>query len=510
MDSPLADPLVNRDDPIPVVNITGPSGSPAPAKNEQRRPSKREALRHSLSADKLKEKLDTLTGAQKHGSSDKLQDRLLNMLLQQMIPDGQDDDEGTRPKDRRSRKYVDRPGFSLPVMSTNFRRFNARIGVVFVFQNRMIRLFSWKDPTHTLSFLAVYSFCCLDPHLLVVLPLALCLFFVMVPAFLARHPPPPTHSPTDHHAISGPAIAPPQNVKPAPELSKDFWRNMRDLQNCMEDFSRVHDAAIATLAPPTNFSNEALSSTIFLLLTLTTCVMFIAAQLLPWRAVFLVVGWVAVCSCHPKSQEFLHNTQADIMIQEQGIIAGSWLAEFAQADCDLSSAPEQREVEVFELQRRGSSNPDSEYEPWIFSVHPYTPLSPSRIAGDRPRGSRFFEDVEPPKGWKWGDKKWTLDLLSREWVEERCITGVEVEVEGERWVTDILYDDGSIPEEEHEATTTGYVINENGKSPTKGWEEASAGKKGEWRRRRWVRLVERKPVEVSRESNDIAISASEP
>ncbi len=65
--------------------------------------------------------------------------------------------------------YNRRPNFTLPTMSNNFRRFNARIGVVFKFQVRMIRLFSWRRPTHTLSFLAVYTFVCLDPYLLVVL-----------------------------------------------------------------------------------------------------------------------------------------------------------------------------------------------------------------------------------------------------------------------------------------------------------------------------------------------------
>lgn len=46
-------------------------------------------------------------------------------LLQQMIP-AEDLDDAARPKDRRSRKYVERPGFSIPTMSYNFRRFNAR------------------------------------------------------------------------------------------------------------------------------------------------------------------------------------------------------------------------------------------------------------------------------------------------------------------------------------------------------------------------------------------------
>ena len=46
-------------------------------------------------------------------------------LLQQVIPveDIGDVDEGP---DKRSTKYVDRPGFSLPLMTNNFRRFNSR------------------------------------------------------------------------------------------------------------------------------------------------------------------------------------------------------------------------------------------------------------------------------------------------------------------------------------------------------------------------------------------------
>ena len=48
-------------------------------------------------------------------------------LLEQVFPTEVEDD-GTPKKDRRSRQYVDKPQFSLPVMSANFRRFNARYG----------------------------------------------------------------------------------------------------------------------------------------------------------------------------------------------------------------------------------------------------------------------------------------------------------------------------------------------------------------------------------------------
>ena len=107
----------------------------------------------------------------------------------------------------------------------------------------------------------------------------------------------------------------------------------------------------------------------------------------------------------------------------------------------------------------------------------------------------------PPRGWRWADKKWTLDLLSREWVEERCISGVEVEMEGERWVTDIRYDDGddeSVAESvlSSPGKSKGIAMAPKGKEKAKSriitWEEGDGRHKlGEWRRRRWVRIVER-------------------
>ncbi len=165
--------------------------------------------------------------------------------------------------------------------------------------------------------------------------------------------------------------------------------------------------------------------------------------------------------------------------------ADSWIA----SDILLDSAPETREVEIFELQRKTGPG---EWEPWVFCPSPYDPLSAARIAGDRPGGTRFFEDVAAPDGWEWSEKKWALDLWSREWVEERIITSVEVETEGERWVYDMYDADEDVLRRsrvvEHPDTEAAKNMSHTS------WEEGEdgTGLKGEWRRRRWVRLVKRK------------------
>jgi len=420
-------------------------------------------------------------------SGSSMQDRLLEKLLQQVIP-VEDLSKNQNPTSSPSRDFVERPAFNITTMSNNFRRFNARIGVVFVFQARLIRLLSWKTWSHTLSFLAVYTFVCLDPYLLTVLPLAVVLLAILIPSFIARHPAAPTtiSSESFSYSTTGPPIAPAPTVRPVKELSRDFFRNMRDLQNSMEDFSRVHDRIISVITPPTNFSNEPLSSTLFLFLFIGSSLMFIGSHLLPWRVIFLLIGWTATCLGHPTLQEMMLTTHKEHVVphEEQ---AKSWLDTWIAHDILLDSAPELREVEVFELQKLSSAN---EWESWIFSPSPYNPMSEARIKGERPKGTRFFEDVQPPKGWEWSEKKWALDLLSREWVEERIITGVEIETEGERWVYDIEYDRG-------DKVGVQQVTPTKGKRRQQGlsWEEGNGeveGNRGEWRRRRWIRLVKRK------------------
>ena len=95
--------------------------------------------------------------------------------------------------------------------------------------------------------------------------------------------------------------------------------------------------------------------------------------------------------------------------------------------------------------------------------------------------------------------------MSREWVEDRCVTGVEVEVEGERWVTDLHYEVLESDGEKANAAKAKLKKRTGSKGGSKdigdqekevlrrAWESHAPSRKGEWRRRRWVRGVERMP-----------------
>ncbi|CAJ2502674.1 Uu.00g100680.m01.CDS01 [Anthostomella pinea] len=497
MDDRSADVLVNRDDPIPTITFeafTPRSGTPSTSASTSQQPTGHDSEQPDIETPtRRRGGLRGRFSAFKERAG--LQDMLVEKLLAQVVPlddadiPRDDQQKGDTPLDGRT----ERPNFNLTTMSNNFRRMNSRIGVVFVFQARAIRLLSWKQPTHTLSFLAIYSFVCLDPYLLPLLPLAILLVAVLVPSFVARHPAAEFSLPSEQafgYSPNGPPLAPAVTVKPVKELSKDFFRNMRDLQNSMEDFSQLHDAVVSLVVPRTNFSNEALSSALFVFLFAACLFMSIASNILPWRLIFLVLGWGVTCMGHPAIQRQIENAHKK-HLQPQEEKAMSLVEKWVDGDIILDSAPETREVEIFELQRLSSAE---EWEPWLFTAWPYDPLSQARILGERPVGTRFFEDVLPPQGWEWSEKKWALDLWSREWVEERIITGVEIETEGERWVYDI-YDEKAdrVGVVEASPPTKGK---ENSAPPKPSWEEGEDGeeRRGEWRRRRWVRLVKRRVV----------------
>jgi hypothetical protein len=295
----------------------------------------------------------------------------------------------------------------------------------------------------------------------------------MEPAFVARHPPPVTSSFLELHAGAGPATAPPVSVKPIPEMSKDFFRNMRDLQNSMEDFSVAHDGVVQLVASRTNFSDERLSSLIYQSLFASALFLLIAANLIPWRALALVMGWAVIVAGHPEVAKLISAIDKK-PLKDAYLVVKRRLVQWMNEDILLDEKSEKREVEIFELQRHHDGR---KWEAWLFSALPYDQQSPARIAGDRPKGAVLFEDVQPPKGWEWSTKKWDLDLQSQQWVEDRMITSVDVESDGERWVYD--------------AATGGGIS----ASSVRDFDEGIT-----WRRRRWTRTVRRKIADSGKDS----------
>jgi len=301
--------------------------------------------------------------------------------------------------------------------------------------------------------------------------MVICLFFIMEPAFIARHPPSSSSSFLEMHTGAGPASAPPVTVKPVPEASKDFFRNMRDLQNSMEDFTIAHDGIVQLIGTRTNFSDERLSTLIYQSLFVFALLLLVAANLIPWRFLALVSGWTLVGSSHPKIRQLIANLDKK-PLKDAYLVVKARLVRWMDEDIALDESPQKREVEIFELEQQLTKGIWGSH---LYSVAPYDLQSAARIAGNIPKGAARFEDVQPPKGWQWNAKLWRLDLQSQQWVEERMITSVDVEADGGRWVYDIGAQ--SPAQAALNAIVDGSILQNHDVL---------------WRRRRWTRTVRRK------------------
>lgn len=79
MDEYTADALVNRDEPIPVISVSGdnvPTKDNGPSSSDPERQRKRDKFKQNLSAAKLKDRIHDVATGGRSESGASLQDRL--------------------------------------------------------------------------------------------------------------------------------------------------------------------------------------------------------------------------------------------------------------------------------------------------------------------------------------------------------------------------------------------------------------------------------------------------
>ncbi|KAI6128775.1 integral peroxisomal membrane peroxin-domain-containing protein [Pisolithus croceorrhizus] len=188
-----------------------------------------------------------------------------------------------------------RDPLSFPIVTSNFRRFVARVGPVFWLQDRIEEIILWKKGwKRTVVWLAAYGFICYFPRLILLLPHAL-LLGVMLTCYPAPGSPPV-----------------PLKVN---EGTADWQANIQAIQNLMGAFSDAHDTIVpllsflgpaklrpSTTRTPSYSPHPALMLTVISFLILLPVVM---ADILPLRLLFFLLGAGSVCALHP-NRRYLH------------------------------------------------------------------------------------------------------------------------------------------------------------------------------------------------------------
>lgn len=375
--------------------------------------------------------------------------------------DGSDPQEGANGQDL--------PSLSVAIIASSLIKLNARTGIIKDTQYQIARFLSWKQPAFTVSVLIIFTVICFHPYLLVAMPSLGLLFGVLIPGFESRHPgryvdilpvdgPRGHQSEFDELADYTPRLDPPL----LDEKDRDILLMLRKLQNSLTRVVHLLEMADEFLHTTGNFKNEHDASALYLIILLGLPPVVYAASFIPVHHTIAVGGWLVALSQHPVSQAKLTKIKVDYKeyFEQNEVLLETAMKAVAEREIIIDEPPEESTVEIFELQRQGLT--PRQYDPWVYSPAIYGSNSPYRISQERPPGTRFLEDVKPPKGWYFDDNfDWQLDPDTKSWAILRGVRNIEIDVD-ESWAYDLDND----------------------------------GRRGEWRRRRYVRRCFRTAVDT--------------
>ncbi|SCW01253.1 LAFE_0D08504g1_1 [Lachancea fermentati] len=389
-----------------------------------------------------------------------LADKLVEKIIYMALPPSSDLAKETIV--HRVEAGKNRPGLSVPIMSRNFIQMNSRLSVPFMIIDEIIRIFNWSNPAYTLSVMSLYTYAVLKPlPTLASAPIFYLLFGVMVPQYLKIHKPDPNPAlGTSPIPASGPPLLKAEVPKPVPEFSKEFILNLTDLQNHMMIYVVIFDFINSILSKFAFFTDESISSVCFLVLLVLACFnalfMDSIARFLPIRMILVVSGWLIVMVLHPQSRDHVLSKFTSEETRLKVLTITNKAEKVVDEYFRYYEPREKRQASIFELQKYNDKN--KAWELVGYSTDHYTILSDLRVSeGKIEDSAQSLEEVKPPIEWVWmTNSKWVLDLDPLSWVETEFVQYVEVDT-GTKWVYDANFD----------------------------------GTKGEFRRRRWIRICTR-------------------
>lgn len=393
-------------------------------------------------------------GTESTGHKDTLKDHIVDKLIENVLSVSLPSSTAVQSNDVLNNTIEkpaipsDEPDFSLSILASNLRKLNARTGLLLILPATISHILSWHQPTLTLSMLMLYSYICFYPFLLSALPALLVLVGVLIPGYDYRHPSSQNLLPARFYKHNSVIEAETERLeiqemievqlkRQKAENEKVLVERLRDLQNRLGRLVEAFDKLEHFVNHVGSFKDERRASATYLFLMMLIFSTTYFASFVPPHLAILSLGWIIVVYSHPvikvKVQKFLKN------YFEQESVVVTAIKSLEKTEVIIDFEPEEREVELFELQRVGLT--PRQWVPWLYTPIIYEPQSPLRKRHARPPGTRFLEDAQPPIGWFFKeDEPWVLDTKTKGWVSQRGIRFVELDLENS-WAYDYKDDE---------------------------------------------------------------------
>lgn len=373
-------------------------------------------------------------------------EKLISRMIPERLPEREHFGELSEEEKRKSQTV------SATILTKNLKKLTPRMGIVFEFQDSVVRLLTWRNPSGTVTMLVLCTMICYNPMYLLTMPLLYIAFGLMVPGYMRRHPVRRTLYPVrkvygrslvKDIADSGTQRAwhPPgaiqefsygaqTNDRDSPSLEDplsngvEFVANLRDVQSATSATVSLSESLEKFIYGTAGFKDEQYSTVVFLKYLFWFCFLGVVSKFVNWSLVLSVWLWYSMIKSHPKVKKKLETFKKN---GEEKITASK-----KSEGLILDEPPEIKFVEIYEIYQQGIT--PRHWEFYKYSNQVFDPLDKYRKLQQPPPGVLCLDDIYPPKTWTFDDNsKWEVDHNVTKWATER---GLKYETQEEYLVDD--------------------------------------------------------------------------
>ncbi|KAH3679319.1 hypothetical protein WICMUC_001059 [Wickerhamomyces mucosus] len=447
---------------------------------------------------------------QQHQQGNYMMDKLIEKFIMMALPSTTQESSSLRIQTR-LKDMNGRPNLSVQIMSKNFIQLNSRLSVPFEIINEIIKFSNWENPRLTLSWLLIISNLIWYPQFI---PLFILLTFCLIPMsqnFYELYKPDLNQIGSK---LSETPIKNPYNVNPSNEFTREFLINLTDLQNFMLIYVNGWNFIVGIFNKFGNFSNELISSFIFLNLLIISIGYYLFHEIfwtifLPFiKFLIILIIWLLIGINYPNYKDlfwqFIYSENTRIFYLQKSLIWEKHLNKFFEIQF---KDEEQFEVEIFEIQKFNSHN--NEWSNSIFTNDLFIKnLSNSRIFHESNNNnnnviimSNSLNRVKPPKNYEFiNNSNWRIDLNSPEiWLNDNLIDLKNIRYQMDtKWVYDLENEYNDTNERNNNNANRDNKDNNNNNNDNDEQEDITIDGRGRYRRRRWLRQC----IRASEEEDD--------
>ncbi|SMN20766.1 similar to Saccharomyces cerevisiae YHR150W PEX28 Peroxisomal integral membrane peroxin, involved in the regulation of peroxisomal size, number and distribution [Maudiozyma saulgeensis] len=324
---------------------------------------------------------------------------------------------------------------SVAILASNVHKLSERMENVFEFQDTMVRILTWRQPSTMIIILLILTKICYNPMYLILLPLLYLSLGIIIKQYNLKYFD-GTHSRQSHREKIGKSLIndlfkhEPSSYTTATTTNSlnttpqeithgmQVVLNLRDFQNLTTSQLHMMDSLSSFLNETAAFKDERIT-TLLLVGLLLSCIAFkCLSPFINWSLLCSCTLWLTAIITHPKLLPRLKQLHWFQSHDKQEISTTTLTTSTIKYDVILDQPPSIRYVEIFEIYRQGLI--PTTWKFFIYSKSLFNPTDEYRRAQTPPPGVKDLSQVQAPDQWLFDpNSEWEIDYNIHDWASDR-------------------------------------------------------------------------------------------